>query len=156
MTAEELKARLNYNPETGVFRWVDGPRAGMPAGSIVGVGDRAGNRYIQIFLEGRKFYAHRLAWLYVTGEMPTLKVGHTNGDGLDNRWVNLVHVSAFESQHRCARGPLGKNIYPGVVASGSRFGAKIKVRGKRKWLGTYETPELAYAAYREAKRQLIA
>lgn len=157
ITSDELKEKLRFDPETGIFCWINGSRngikAGSPAGAKVTVG--GGKIYIQIGLDGRKYYAHRLAWLYVTGDFPTLKVEHINGDGADNRWVNLSHVSAFENQHGTRRVPLGKNKYPGVYSVGKRFSAAIKVRGKRRYLGAFASPEIAYSAYLEAKRSLL-
>lgn len=151
MTADELKSRLHYNPDTGIFRWINGQRAGQPAGSAVCVGDRARNEYIQIRISGRNLYAHRLAWLYVTGEMPTLKIGHVNGNGLDNRWENLVHVNAFENWRLCAQVPPEKLRYPGVRETRGRFTARIKLQGRYMHLGVFDTAELAHAAHVDAK-----
>ena len=85
LTAERLREALSYNPETGLFtRRI---RCGRIApGEIAGT--IALNGYITISLDGRRYYAHRLAWLYVHGEWPQ-KLYHTNRDRADNRIANL-------------------------------------------------------------------
>lgn len=36
-----------------------------------------------------RYFAHDLAYLYMTGEWPKSPIVHLNGDKSDNRWVNL-------------------------------------------------------------------
>jgi hypothetical protein len=40
-------------------------------------------------LDGKHYPAHRVAYLYMTGEWPAQWVGHINRDQTDNRWANL-------------------------------------------------------------------
>lgn len=157
MTAEELKTKLHYAPETGIFTWLKSPggaiRVGDRAGSKVKVSDRE-NEYVQICLGGRKYFAHRLAWLYMTGEMPALRVTHLNRIGTDNRWENLAHENAFETALRiCPNLPSGGK-YPGVRKRGRRFEARIKVRGEYTTVGFFDTPELANYARLDAIKTL--
>lgn len=42
----------------------------------------------------------------------------------------------------------------GVFRSGRKFIAKLRLEGREQYLGTFETSELAYAAYVAAKREL--
>ena len=86
LTQKELKELLHYNPETGVFTWLVSEKK-------VKVGHSAGyvcktTGYVEIRL-CKKFKAHRLAWLYMTGEWPRKGIDHINGIKDDNRWVNL-------------------------------------------------------------------
>jgi len=43
------------------------------------------------------FLAHRLAWLYMTGEWPEKHIDHINGEATDNRFVNLRDVAHEEN-----------------------------------------------------------
>lgn len=45
--------------------------------------------YVLISFDGEQYLAHRLAWFYVTGEMPPMFIDHINGKPDDNRFENL-------------------------------------------------------------------
>lgn len=86
ITQERLKELLYYNLKTGEFSWnapVGKMRWGAPAGTTRGDG------YVRIGLNGSKYYAHQLAWLYVTGTWPE-EIDHANRNPSDNRYRNLV------------------------------------------------------------------
>lgn len=95
MTQDELKSLLHYDPDTGVFTWLERPSqpkwngkwAGKVAGSVTVKGN--GYRRVQISLNSKFYKAHRLAWLYQTGSFPVEEVDHKNRDATDNRWENL-------------------------------------------------------------------
>lgn len=91
LTQEELKKILHYNPETGVFTFTkNGKQAGTRR-------INSGKTYIIITIRSKKYRAHRLAFLYMTGSMPADLVDHINGDGVDNRWCNLREVDAVNN-----------------------------------------------------------
>ena len=143
---------LNYDPETGIFTWAS-QRAQMAAGSVAGF--VAWNGYRLINFEGRQHRAHRIAWLFMTGSWPPADIDHINGNRDDNRWINLRAVTRsvnLQNQRRArSHNKLG---FLGVQSNHERFMARIKVDGKEIYLGTFDTPELAYAAYLSAKREL--
>ena len=104
ITQSELKMWLTYYPDTGKFIWnVSGgpsfnrPTEGTEAGTIT-----RGRRVIRIL--GRGHFASRLAWLYMTGESPTMDIDHINRDKSDDRWCNLRHVN--HSQNCMNKGPI--------------------------------------------------
>jgi hypothetical protein len=74
-TAERLRQLLYYCPRTGRFHWRV-KRGNAAAGFEAGSGSKDGYRTIQI--DGRPYYAHRLAWLYVHGEHPAGQIDHKN------------------------------------------------------------------------------
>ena len=65
LTQEKLKALLHYDPDTGAFTRL----AGRTCGNTVRTESRG---YIIVSVDGRLFRAHRLAFLYMTGELPAL------------------------------------------------------------------------------------
>lgn len=156
ITAERLRELLDYDAETGTFRWRHKGKGRM-VGSVAGCRTRAG--YVQI----RTLYvlrmAHRLAWLYVYGRWPRSTLDHIDGDRLNNRIANLREVSVSgnaQNQKGAQRDSLSG--YLGVVtrtrATKNRWQAKITVDGRSAWLGVFDSPECAHLAYLEAKRRL--
>jgi hypothetical protein len=144
-TAEEVRAALSYCPLSGKFVWrVSSARA--KAGSQAGYYAKG---YVCVGLFGMMFRAHRLAWLYMTGEWPSLAIDHINGVRDDNRFANLRLAT---NQQNAANRPRSANNKSGVKGVywhlGSRkWVAQINVSGKRIHLGAYESKWAAKAAY---------
>lgn len=94
LTVDELKQRLKYDPETGIFTWLAGTQyANQVAGTYeTSEGRRTG--YIRIVIKGRRYQAHRLAFLYMTGRFPDDQIDHIDGDGCNNAWTNLREICA--------------------------------------------------------------
>ena len=82
----KLKELLHYNPVTGVFTWVIG-RSRTAAGTAANTKDRKG--YLKVVIDKKPYFLHRLAFLFMTGQLPPDLVDHINGDPSDNRWSNL-------------------------------------------------------------------
>ncbi len=93
VTADVLRELLSYHPDEGVFRW-RGAREGRLAGSPTKHGD------LSVKINGGYYLAHRLAWLYVTGEVPPPVVYHLNGKRNDNRFANLRGAALKERSRR--------------------------------------------------------
>lgn len=148
MTAEELNNRLRYNKATGILTWRDGPRTGKRAGCAAKTA-----RVIRIGShESPLWYEHHVIWCMVTGEWPRDEVDHRNGNGLDNRWRNLREATS--SQQKANRVSIKKDGLPrGVEKAKNQFQARIKVKGKRYYLGLFKIPEEASAAYKAAAEQ---
>ena len=86
LTAQRLRELLSYDPETGQFTRLVSVSHGK-RGSIAGGVKETG--YVAIRIDGIKYRAHRLAWLYMTGAWPAEEIDHINRRRNDNRWVNL-------------------------------------------------------------------
>ncbi|MEK9720323.1 MAG: HNH endonuclease, partial [Quisquiliibacterium sp.] len=76
LTQERLFDILDYDFETGIFRWKKTMRASAWAGDVAG--DVKPNGYIRIYFDGRGYYAHRLAWFYFYGTWPKGDIDHIN------------------------------------------------------------------------------
>jgi hypothetical protein len=86
LTQAELKVLVNYDLQTGVFTWNKSRKRAKPG---VMVGTIGFNGYCQACLNYKKYYLHRLAWLYVYGEIPNSEIDHINRIKTDNRICNL-------------------------------------------------------------------
>jgi len=92
LSQARLRELLQYDPETGVFVWLQSRRATASRGSIAGSNHKSRHRIIRI--DGVNFYAHRLAWIYVHGPIPDgMLIDHINGQRADNRIKNLRVVT---------------------------------------------------------------
>lgn len=144
---------LNYNPETGVFTWAR-PRSKVRVGQIAGYLHRQG--YICLEIDGRHCSAHRLAWFYMTGEIPAKVIDHINRDKSDNRFSNLR--LATHGQNRANSVTTNRHGLKGVAhkkwLKSKPYQAQITFNKKVVYLGCYATPEEAHAAYKEAAERL--
>jgi hypothetical protein len=146
LTTERLRELLRYSPHTGQFVWRHvpshrNPHRGMVAGTLNEQG------YVRIFIDRRKYLAHRLAWLWVHGEWPPYMIDHENRDRTDNRIKNLRAVSHGLN---IANGKFRRDNstgFRGVYQSGSRFKAAIGVNKKFIYLGSFATAQEASVAY---------
>jgi hypothetical protein len=96
MKNERLRELLEYDPETGVFLWKTRTSNRVKIGSVAGT--KHGKGYVSISCDGKRYMAHRLAWLYVHGQFPEEQIDHINGVRDDNRLCNLRCVSSAENQ----------------------------------------------------------
>ena len=156
ITADELRSIAHYNPATGEFtcladmgRRKVGDRADVKSGARK-------RRYYHLYIDGERYFSHRMAWLWVHGEYPSAYIDHINGDTLDNRLSNLRE--ATHQQNLFNRGANKNNTtgYKGVrkTRSGQKYWAEIKIDRKSKYLGVFDSAELAHQAYCAAAAHL--
>jgi hypothetical protein len=97
ITLEELKQRLNYDPDTGIFTWK------TAFSNRIKVGQEAGhmknNGYRSVNFRGKNYLTHRLAWFYYYGKMPEKDLDHINRNRMDNRITNLREASHKENNY---------------------------------------------------------
>ena len=145
ISREALSQWLSYDPETGLFRWIKrGYRIRL--GYIAG--NRGPNGYVRISIMKVFYQAHRLAWLFMTGEWPKEDIDHFNGVRDDNRWANLRSVSRAVNLQNMA-GVAGYQL----TRNKKRFSARIQTNGATIYIGTFDTAEAAREAYLRAKKK---
>lgn len=148
-----LKELLSYSPESGEFRWlVCALRKPQMLGAIAGTLQYG---YTVIRIDGRGYKAHRLAWLYVHGEMPSSDIDHINCLRSDNRMTNLRLSTKAGNGQNTRKRPNMSSRYKGVSIRRltGKWKAGIDVDGRKIYLGYYDTEDAAYAAYCEAAQR---
>lgn len=148
LTAERLRLLLSYDEATGVFTWR------IPRGSMFGSAAlcRRPDGYTVIRVDNKLYRAHRLAWLYVHGRWPAELIDHINGDRSDNRIGNLREASHKDNNGNAHTPRHNTSGYRGVQWSKKHrmWLAVIHKNNRPVFLGHFDSPEAAHAAYMEA------
>lgn len=137
---------LDYDRATGTFRWKETRSRGALKGAIAGGLYTHG--YINIRSLGKNHLAHRLVWFVEKGLPLPAEVDHINGNRADNRIENLRAATRQENM-RNIRKVRGVGALKGTSWSqeGKKWRADIRIGGKKKYLGLYNTELEAHAAY---------
>lgn len=148
ITQDDLKLRVHYDPETGIFTSL---RTGKPYKLP------QANTYLTISIRGKLYPASKLAWLYCHGYLSAKTIDHINRNKQDDRLCNLREVTASQNSHNKENRP-NRLGYPGVVASQGTptiYTARIMYKGKLHEIGRFDSLKKAAAAYREAKKKIF-
>jgi hypothetical protein len=150
MDTKQLVTRLKrdylYNQETGDFYH-------LKRGSTAGYRRKDG--YVELYVGGMPYLAHRMAWLYTTGQLPH-EVDHKNGVRSDNRWSNLREASRSQNNGNSngwSKSKRKNNLPRGVYINKAlphRFLARIEIGRRCISLGSFDTVAEAETAYKEA------
>jgi hypothetical protein len=157
LTAERLREVLSYDPETGLFTWL------APTSNRIAAGKRAGHvnasdGYVRIELDHTLHGAHRLAWLYVTGEWPACLIDHRDMNRANNRWSNLRAATKSQNAANARAWAKPNPDRPRGAYFDKRDGrwfSAIKHNGKTYRLGRFATSEEAAAAYSARAAELF-
>jgi hypothetical protein len=142
MNTKLLHEILSYCPETGIFRWkINRPPRGK-AGDIAGYNNGSG--YIKISIKGKRYYAHRLAFVYMGQPEPKI-VDHINRVPYDNSWANLRAVTQKENN-------LNRAATRGIRKRYGKWYARIS----DKHIGVFDTEEDAYRAYSQCRDKVLS
>lgn len=166
-TQARVREYFNYDPATGDLLVKERPKSGFsPArysSHMKQIGKPAGGRlaggYIKVHIDGEYYLAHRIVWLFVTGQWvtyPDFEIDHVNGNRSDNRIQNLRKVTKSMNQRN---GSMRVNNTSGVigvnwVASKRRWVARIWDGPHHKYLGQFKDIAEAAAARAKAEREL--
>lgn len=136
---------LSYDKDTGLFTFKK-PRgkknSPFKIGHIAGTARLDG--YLQLKINYKIYFLHRLAWFYVYKEWPT-EIDHINCIRNDNRIENLRDVTKRKNQQNKKHHKTG-NI-PGVYNRNEKWVSTIGYLGKKLHIGSYSTPKEAKEAY---------
>lgn len=158
LTQEYLKEILDYDPETGIVtkkarpahhfsitqeaaehtcnKW-NSRYAGERAGCLTITG--AGKSYLRISVDYNSYMLHCLIWIYMTGKERKGDIDHIDGNGLNNRWLNLREVSRSVNMQNSRRSKANSSGCTGVYWSkaAEKWQAHINLSKGYKYLGIY-------------------
>ena len=156
LPVEDVRAMLDYCPETGVLRWKERDTAARGrnakyAGKIAGNVHHSG--YVRVRIDNVDYMAHRLAWAIYYERWPTLQIDHINRNRTDNRITNLREVTHVENN--CNKDPRcdGKSKYKNVIwhSATGRWRVRFRRGGREHNFGSYTCEEEAAEVARKAK-----
>jgi hypothetical protein len=155
---ETVFAMLSYEPETGFLRWKVS-RGRVAAGQIAGCTKSVNRPYVQVRLEDRIFYAHRLAWVLHTGRpIPEgREIDHRDGEPSNNRLSNLRLATPVENKRNMRPSLRNTSGATGVSwdRSKRRWVAQMSVGNRCVFLGRFTDKADAIAARQKAEREVF-
>ena len=149
LTQERLKQAFQYDPNTGIFVWLISTSDRIHIGNRAG-GIRKDGRW-RISLDGTRYYAYDLAWLYIYGTWPSQEIDHKDRNPSNDRIDNLRLVTSAQNKHNRITPRKGTSLL-GAWPYHRKWFSQICVNGKKIHLGYFLTPEAAHKAHMNAKR----
>lgn len=168
LTQVKLKSLLSYSSDTGLFVWkkrevidqyaksFNTRRAGREAGAILSRQGTKQYKIRRIIISFNKrpynFVAHRLAWLYMTGEWPENEIDHIDGNALNNKFDNLRDVDRQENQRNDSVRSDNKSGFTGVNwhKRDEIWNVNIRVSNKSIHIGYFKDKQDAIDARKKA------
>lgn len=148
LTQARLKSLFTYNPDDGVFTRIKTQSNRSKVEKTVGWVTEHG--YIRCSVDYKKYFLHRLAFLYMNGYFPEYQIDHKNGIKKDNRWVNLRHVSRKCNMQNTKTFITNKSGFTGVYYSkrDKTWWSQARVDDRKVFLGNHDTAlDAALARY---------
>jgi len=160
ISAETVRELLDYDPDTGIFTWKGRARQWFVSDLAWKTwntrfsGTEAGGKYagyIGIRIFGKKYLAHRLAWLWINGEMPK-QIDHVNRDRMDNRIKNLRIATQAQNAVNVPR--KSANGFRGVTwHKRGKWQVRVRFCNRVHHIGYFDDIEEAARAYDAAAKR---
>lgn len=115
----------------------------------------SGNKYYKVKILGKSYLAHRLVWVLIHDIEPEA-IDHINGNGLDNRILNLRSVTHTENCRNARKHKTNSSGVMGVYKNkrDNTWYSMIWNNNKQINIGTYKTKCEAVAARKGAEKAL--
>lgn len=154
-----LRSILDYNPDTGVFRWKVNRGENKVIGQIAGClwynPKNPEFKYHRIIINRNQYKAHRLAYYYFTSIDPNnLQIDHINGNGLDNRFNNLRLSTQIDNTKNLKKPIHNTSGIKGVSydKQNKKWKAQIQINKKNINLGRFDSKLYAAVVYARAEK----
>ena len=151
-TQEEILQAVLYDPDTGNF-YSKSTYKSTKFGRLLNKVNNAG--YIGISINRKRYLAHRIAWVCMTGNWPK-QIDHIDGNRINNIFTNLREATKEENSKNRSRKITSKSNYKGVtyLPRIKKWQARVSYQGDRIYLGVFMTEELAAKAYMDKAKEL--
>jgi hypothetical protein len=123
ITQDQLKSIFHYDADTGVFTRKFSKNGVAPK-------PLAPSRYKLLKIDGVQYHAHRLAWLYMTGSIPSYFIDHINLDPSDNRFCNLREATPSQNKFNTRAMANNTTGFKNVIYRKARKWFEVKVMSK--------------------------
>jgi hypothetical protein len=152
ITQNDLKKILSYDQETGIFSWKN-PRKKTNIGKIAGCKHHSG--YIVISIKNKQYQAHRLAWIYIYGDIIKPEIDHINLNKSDNRIINLREANRSENQLNKVASKHSKTQIKGVSwhKTNLKWRVQCSINKKQTDIGYFDDLEFAELVAIEARNK---
>jgi hypothetical protein len=163
ITQDFAKECFNYCPATGEIVWKVRPAHHFAqarrmrafntrcAGKIAGTADPT-TGYLRISIGQIKVYAHQVAFLYQTGQIPKT-IDHKDGNKRNNKWSNLRECDTSKNLKNCFLYASNTTGFVGVYKKRNKWKSSLQSCGKYYSLGVFEKIEDAVAARNAASEK---
>lgn len=150
LQANELPDLFLYDPLTGEVVWKKRFSNRIKADLRLGKNSKG---YVSVYVKGRNYAAHRIAWAMHYGAFPDGPLDHINGDRADNRICNLRVVTTSENQKNTRLDRRNKSGVSGVRFRSDRQLWEASIRSDRKLihLGRFRNFDDAVSIRRKAE-----
>lgn len=124
-------------------------RKGQEVGSVNNCG------YLKVCVDSKNYLVHRIIYLMHHGKLPEL-LDHIDRNKLNNNIENLREADKELNSWNRDKQSNNTSGFRGVSwnKNAGKWHAYIKIKGKRKHLGLFSTPEEASEAYVKAKADI--
>lgn len=152
-----MKEAVNYDKDSGRFVWNKRPLSHFKSIRAANAwnarfaqketGFIDSNGHLQIKINGKKYLAHRMAFLFIYNYIPE-NIDHINGDKKDNSILNLRECTKSQNAANT------KSI-PVYRTKSGKWRAQICKNYKIKHIGTFDTKTEAEEKYKMNHRELF-
>lgn len=154
MKQSEVKALFTYSQ--GKLIWKTNMGKNLVQGTEAGCQDKG--RYRAVRVHGKRYYIHRLVFLFHHGYLPRY-VDHINQIKSDNRIENLRECNQSQNSINVNKPKLKNAIkYRGVTwhtrNKSNPWVASLRINGKKTYLGAFKTEIEAAIAYDTKAREV--
>jgi hypothetical protein len=146
---QSLRENMALDSETGNVYWVK-TKSGRNIKEPIGHIDNEG--YLRVIFDGTRYRLHRLVWILHNGQPieDGCQIDHINGCRTDNRIANLRVVTSRGNNMNRLTHRSGRLVGAHFHKASGRWTSSIRLNGKPKSLGYYDTEVDAHNAYIEA------